>query len=631
MNSSVPQWKDREGLCIVEKLGLLWVVTVFWMVAPAGAYLEAGADTSALATGDVLTITGQTDREGGVWIWAVGKETIVCDPLETDEEGKFSWTIEAAPDSGGYTLFVQDAGEDGHPAVTFRDEEGKAEVVAPEGAGFPVTPGPGMAGRLAAAFEKGENDDNVVRLTVPVYPPWADVDGPEVWVHGERVTVSGSTNLAPGTVLAYELTEGGREVGTDPARLVADGETTVETGYGGRKWSFVLDTGRLDPGDHLLTLIDRERDLILTTVERSVQGQEYNPAYLAVAGGRLVWTNPATDPDHLYLIAAEDGSTTQVDAGTALDPFSAPALSTEHLVWVGRAENYTSTGRTKIFAYTLATGETTDLTEWRLGPKKPAVDGDLAVWNDRDDRALTYGRTIAGYDLSTGTRETCPTEEGWTPYNLRTSDGLVVWEEQDGKGNSRIVAYDTRTGKTEHLTSETGWHGWPAVSEGYVVWAEMAGDEFAVMMQDPGHDRPEEIALAPELLGFQADGGRFIWQEQGDGETYRLRMLDAKEREVKTLLSKEGQFISPAVSGDRVAWIERGEDRNEIMVYDLATGEESTLQAPAFLNQTVITERETRSPLTPAPDDAETTPQTPGFGAAAALVALLSAARTVRR
>ncbi|QYZ79587.1 hypothetical protein E2N92_09160 [Methanofollis formosanus] len=616
----------------IEKLGLLWIAAVFWMVAPAGAYLEAGADTVALAAGDTLTVTGQTDREGGVWVWAVTGGTITCDHLETGQDGRFSWTVESTRDAeGSYTLFVQDAGEDRNPAVTFRNDGERGEVIAPEGAGFLVWAMPGLAGRLTGTFENGKGDDDVVRLVVPVYPPWADVDAPVVWEHGETITVSGTTNLAPGTVLTYELTEGGLEAGTDPARLVAEGETTVEAGYGGRTWSFVLDTGRLDTGDHLLTLIDQEQSRILATVERTVQGQEYNPAFLAFAGDRLVWTNLATDPDHLYLVAVEDGSTTQVDAGTALDPHSPPALSAGHLVWVGKAENYSSSGRTNLFAYTIATGETTDLTESKRGPRMPAVDGDLVVWKERDDQALTYSLRIVGYDLGTGTGEAYPSEEGWTPYNPRTSGGLVVWEEQDGKGNGRVVAYDTMTGKMEHLSAETGWHGWPAVSEGYGVWAERAGDEYAVMMRVPGNDQPREVARTPDHLGFQADGGRFIWQEKEDGKMYHLRMLDARDGEVRTLLSKECPFTSPTISGDRVAWIERGKDRNEIKMYNLTTGEETILSAPEFLNRSAAAETEIGRPDTPASGDTEAVPGSPGFGAAAALVALLSLAWTVRR
>ncbi|QSZ67627.1 PGF-CTERM sorting domain-containing protein [Methanofollis aquaemaris] len=620
----------------MEILGILWITAIFWMVAPVGAYLEATADTHALAAGDVLTVTGQTDREGGVWIWAVEGGRLMCDHLETNEEGGFSWTVESATDSGGYTLFVQDAGEDGQPAVTFQEDDGRGEVVAPEGAGFSVRHGPGLAGRLADVFETGKGDDGIVRLTVPVYPSWADVDGPRVWEHGETITVSGTTNLAPGTVLTYELTEGGIETGADPAKIVAEGEITVEEGYGGRTWSFVLDTGHLNPGDHLFTLIDEKRNLILTTVERTVQGQEYDPTYLALAGDRLVWINPAIDPDHLYLVSMEDGTTTQVNAGTILDPYSAPALSTDHLVWVGKEENYSSSGHTKIFAYTIATGEKTGLTEWKRGPGMPAVDGNRVVWKERDDRTLNYSLTVAGYDLATGTGEVYPSEEGWKPYQPRTSGGLVVWGEYDGKGNARVIAYDTRTGKTEQFTTEIGWLEWPTVSEGYVVWAERPGDEYVVMMRTPGSDRSEEVARTPELRGFQANGGRFIWQETGDRKTYHLRILDAGERQVRTLLSKEGAFISPAISGDRVTWIERGRDRNEIMVYDLVTGEETTLPAPEFLNLTTPTVKETESLHTPmsedtVPQSAETTPQAPGFGVAAALVALISAAGTGRR
>ncbi|MDN7024911.1 hypothetical protein FGU65_08420 [Methanoculleus sp. FWC-SCC1] len=94
------------------------------------------------------------------------------------------------------------------------------------------------------------------------------VEEPGTVSAGEPITISGTTNLAPGnqllvSVIPTEFLPLEQNQTTEPAGI--SGTVTVEPGEPANTWSFTINPGQLEPGNYLVTVEWIEGDATATT------------------------------------------------------------------------------------------------------------------------------------------------------------------------------------------------------------------------------------------------------------------------------------------------------------------------------------------------------------------------------
>ncbi|MDD2473917.1 MULTISPECIES: hypothetical protein [unclassified Methanoculleus] len=117
-------------------------------------------------------------------------------------------------------------------------------------------------------------------------------------VAGEMVTISGTTNLAPGnrliitvTPVGFEPTNksaSGRTSGTSGTAVVEEGSTTTNT------WSFEADTTGFEPGEYVATVEWVEGDATASTTFAVTGAAPTTPAVTAVTPSTTAPTQSPT-------------------------------------------------------------------------------------------------------------------------------------------------------------------------------------------------------------------------------------------------------------------------------------------------------------------------------------------------
>lgn len=231
--------------------------------------VSGGTSTPVVAQGDVLHITGVAtgDPASGVAVWIFGNNLFIYDIASVNQDNTFDYQINRGTTSnlapGQYFVVVQHPGYDGtfevYPDPTRTEVLGVHPV--PNSVLFRVSgpgalEGPDAANALVTELNSQAIDDTYTSLSFLVESSQIDISPIATTTIGSVLTVSGTTDLAPGDHLLVELfsSQFGPTPKTQPGAFAgASGTVTVQAGQGGlNTWSFPVDTTTLTPDDYVV-------------------------------------------------------------------------------------------------------------------------------------------------------------------------------------------------------------------------------------------------------------------------------------------------------------------------------------------------------------------------------------------
>lgn len=214
---------------------------------------------AVVAKGDPLTIGGTTTGDPDqVKLWIFGENyRLFGVNVPVEDDGTFAYTIgrNETPylHSGRYYVVVQ------HPmadcifnvfpfapgsTTDFRIANTWSSDVVDLGPLAPSEAADALANRILSQI----CDDVCYRTSTDIEEPWIAIDPVADHAVGETFTIAGSTNLAVGDRLFFEVVRSSFDP-TDPRDepgYGASGNTTVRAGAGTNEWSFEVDTAKFN-------------------------------------------------------------------------------------------------------------------------------------------------------------------------------------------------------------------------------------------------------------------------------------------------------------------------------------------------------------------------------------------------
>jgi S-layer glycoprotein len=243
-------WRLSARLAVV----LLAAFALLAAVPPAAAL-------SDVAQGDSISITGFAPGARQVGIWIFGPNRFTYGTATVQSDGSYAYRIDGATTASfspsEYVAVIQHPGPLGVFDVTPTADRTAMNLVVP----FPGTKvilaglaAPQAAHALEAALDSPDIDDTWTSTSFVVTAPRVSIDTPRQASVGSPLTITGTTNLAPGDNLLVSVTssaftpttkgEAGGFSGTS-------GSVTVQPGTGGaNSWSFLVDTTSFAPGEY---------------------------------------------------------------------------------------------------------------------------------------------------------------------------------------------------------------------------------------------------------------------------------------------------------------------------------------------------------------------------------------------
>lgn len=270
---------------------------------------------------------------------------------------------------------------------------------------------------------------------------------------------------------------------------------------------------------------------------------------LGLSGTHLIWQDGAS----IEYMDLERGKVLLLGPGPGMRTTWDPAVGERYAVWFEGER--TQTVAAQAVAYDTRTGR-----RWVRGPvgsvySYPAVSGDLAVWSS----ALDLGQPAIWSQRIVGDEP---------PARVATGSGapvvsgtLIAWAHgMKGPFSAKELATQTSWKVTEGLAAGelTGL----ALDGRTLVWGQAgeAGSSGVVVACDVDAGEPRTVAAGVTgLEGPAYDGRTVVWGEStaAGGRVVARRLGDGEQ----FLVAEAGGPVAEvAVSGDTVAWIERGKD-----------------------------------------------------------------------
>jgi hypothetical protein len=265
VNQMNGKWYAAALVCTVAIVGMCIASAPLQMGAGhAAAAEDAGLPDPGIppvtVKGYSCSLSGATGGAEKVVVWLIGRGCFERTVVETGDAGLFSFELPPARTaglkSGLYSLIIQNPGENG---VFDLDSEDGDETVRMIGNRNVTSPGSVSAvmdvtDEIVEAFAASGVDDTVTIRTFLLEEPWIRVDAAEGCLlpgvrAGDRMTVSGTTNLPAGEALTAGFNQ--VEPRRDNLKVVP---LTVSAGDPYNAWSFETDTEEFEPGEYFLTV-----------------------------------------------------------------------------------------------------------------------------------------------------------------------------------------------------------------------------------------------------------------------------------------------------------------------------------------------------------------------------------------
>jgi beta propeller repeat protein len=266
-----------------------------------------------------------------------------------------------------------------------------------------------------------------------------------------------------------------------------------------------------------------------------------------IDGNTVVWVDWRNGGDayggyDLYGYNLASGTESPISGHSA--PIACPAISDNVVVWSDRRY-----GGWDIYGYDLNSGNETQITQWWASdPYCPAISNGIIV--------LGGGNSVGGFDLSGNLLFETPTLfYPFYDYNRPAIDGnLIVWQERDPSlivcltypCDSTIVGYEV-TSRHKFLIPRGDHEAWyPAVSGDVVVWRDYS---TASEITPPP---PTPSVYASKLLETVQISVSSQFVDPGDVLTYTIALAEAtttdSHRSITDSLSSFATLDVPSLS-----------------------------------------------------------------------------------
>lgn len=224
------------------------------------------------------------------------------------------------------------------------------------------------------------------------------------------------------------------------------------------------------------------------------------------------------------------------------------ALSNGTLIWVEQ-----ESGGTAIRGLRLGDGELFTVASGPGERNSPALSGDTVVWRDRRDGAWR----LFGYDLDA--RREFPIAGDNRPVGAVSVAGATVVFEDYRSGHWNLTGYDLTDRREYPITSGPGDDTAPSVGAGAVAFVRRPAGKSAgaVVLRDlrSGAERlivEGHLSLRPVLAG-----NIVVWEDWRAGLPNIYAFDRASSGEFS--LTRSEQARAPAVAGDVVVWLSKGQ------------------------------------------------------------------------
>ncbi len=251
---------------------VLVTVLIVALACPALA-LELGTGspatgTAAISNGDPVILHGIATghpREG-LQVWVIGNNYLKISTISVNDDNTFEFELRSSDTqnlaSGQYFVVVQHPMMNGQFDVYYDSASGRVinrqmgtggtSIFQMSGSGS--LQGPASAQALVNAISSQDIDDTFTTYTFLINPPAAFINPVGDHAVGDRITISGSTNLAVGDQLTIEVTSSSfspTNKATSGEFSGASGVVEVVAGSGGyNRWYFDLDTSTFRPDEY---------------------------------------------------------------------------------------------------------------------------------------------------------------------------------------------------------------------------------------------------------------------------------------------------------------------------------------------------------------------------------------------
>jgi hypothetical protein len=252
--------------------GICLVVLFLAICTPvvSAVTLTVGNSTSAvIAQGDPVYIQGiaSGQPQAGLQIWLIGPNAVKVTTVSVGANGTYQYSLLPADTAnlapGGYFVVVQNPMTNGQFDVIYDSMTGKVinvqsgqTIYQLTGSGSLQTPYSATA--LIHAITSQNVDDTFTTVSFYISNPTVMIGSPATVEVGDKFTLSGSTNLAPGDTLNVEISSGsfGPTSKMQPAGFSGtSGMVTVVAGTGTtNSWSYSVDTSEFTPGQYIVTV-----------------------------------------------------------------------------------------------------------------------------------------------------------------------------------------------------------------------------------------------------------------------------------------------------------------------------------------------------------------------------------------
>lgn len=243
-------------------------------------YIVASINSAMIALGDQILIGGKaTEKPKSVGLWLFHNSYFLHRYIYIHPDGSFldSLPIEVLNllPTGQYFVLLQHPGDDNSFNVLPVRESDRIKVVstvndiAVDLTGEGSLKGLDAAGAVESMLNAGSIDDIYIKLTFSLEEPWISVDSLQDVRQGDRIVITGTTNLSPDNALLIQISKPHSENEEGP---VAVGHIMIIGDEPFNRWSFELDTYTMCEGKYMLTVsaLRRSGSAVAITKELSI-------------------------------------------------------------------------------------------------------------------------------------------------------------------------------------------------------------------------------------------------------------------------------------------------------------------------------------------------------------------------
>jgi hypothetical protein len=317
---------------------------------------------------------------------------------------------------------------------------------------------------------------------------------------------------------------------------------------------------------------------------------DYGDCGPQIDGGRVVWDRESAFDEwgtpHLWEIYLYDLATGQTEQVASPSPYSYDNLQIdeEYVVWT--KTSFAETDLHELNLYNVVTGQTILVaSDLLFGYFEPQIDEGLVAWSHQgEDDGPVYDAEIYLYSVATG-QTTRVTDNDDADYRPQVDGGLVVWERYDGNDHE-ICLYDAATGQTTQVTDNDYTDVTPQIKGGQVVWYGGSGvQDYEIYLYDLATEQTTQVTHNAYIDVYpETDGRRVVWESLDDvgATTSRIYLYDAVLNRTTQLDSAVPSYNYPQIDGGLAVWNGYDGDDREICLYNAVTSQTTQVTHNAY-------------------------------------------------